>query len=98
MAVDRRIKVPRIRAAAVTWRDLLQDGGLRPSTYLLAIMRDESRPEELRVAIAEKLIQYELPRLASIEAEITDTRKTHEEWLEELDREPARNRGGATLQ
>jgi hypothetical protein len=97
MPVDRAIRVPRIRAASQTWRDLLGDGGLRPSEYLLALMRDETKPEDLRVAIAEKLIQYELPRLASIEAEISDTRKTHEEWLDELDK-PDHDRGGATLQ
>lgn len=78
-----------IKRASATFREALNDGGLRPSMLLLNRMRDARVEMAERVAIAEKLVQYELPRLAAIEADIQTTERTHEEWLAELAEERA---------
>jgi hypothetical protein len=80
-----------IKAASASFRERLNDGGLKPSTFLLDRMRDENTPMPERVVIADKLVQYELPRLAAIEAEVTDTRKTHEDWIKELSEDETRD-------
>lgn len=89
-----------IKSASIAFRSMLTDGGLKPSTFLLARMRDESVPMPERVAIAEKLVQYELPRLAQIQADVsTDgANKSHEEWVRELGEDLLKDRPEGTLQ
>lgn len=82
-----------IKAASMSFREMLNDGGLKPSVFLLGRMRDDARyrdqgeekvPMPERIAIADKLVQYELPRLAAVEAEIDHVGKTHEEWVRDF--------------
>lgn len=86
-----------IKKASASFRELLNDGGLRPSVFLLGRMRDEKVPMVERVMIADKLVQYELPRLAAIEAEVQHSGKTHEEWIRELAEETI-HEGSETMQ
>lgn len=81
-----------IKRSATSFRDMLKDGRDTPSSLLLTAMRGElTMPDgedpltmRERLGIGEKLVQYELPRLAAIEADIQTTEKTHEEWVTEL--------------
>lgn len=88
-----------VTALSRSFRDMLNDGGTTPSGLLLQGMRGEldmgSEPAltmRERLEVAAKLVQYELPRLAAIEADIQTVGLTHEEWLGVLDDEPAERR------
>lgn len=96
-----------IKAASASFREMLNDGGLRPSVFLLGRMRNDARyfdegevkvPMPERIAIADKLVQFELPRLAAIEAEIEHVGKSHEEWVREFANDEAAEPEERTLQ
>lgn len=96
-----------IKAASMSFREMLNDGGLRPSVFLLGRMRDDPKyyaegetkvPMPERIAIADKLVQYELPRLAAIEAEIEHVGKSHEDWVREMSNDETAEPEGRTLQ
>ncbi len=84
-----------IGKSSASFRDMLKDGGITPSSLMLrairgvVVMPKGEAPLSMRerVEIAAKLVQYELPRLAAIEADVRTDGKTQEEWLVELDGE-----------
>lgn len=94
---DQQIDTQQKRKSARAFRERLRElaeaeGKFTPSTWLLARLNDEV-PEtvakkldaEGKDRLALGLVQYELPRLAAIEAEVSQVDKSQEEWLDELD-------------
>ncbi len=89
-----------IGKSSASFRDMLKDGGITPSSLMLQAIRgtvampkgEDPLTMRERVEIAAKLVQYELPRLAAIEADVRTDGKTQEEWLAELDGEAAERR------
>jgi hypothetical protein len=65
------------------------DGGLMPLDYLLSIMRNETLPQPERVDAAKAAAPYVHAKLANVELNAS-VAFSHEDALDELDDEPAR--------
>lgn len=59
-------------------------GGLTPLDYLLALLRDEDKPQEVRIDAAKAAAPYVHARLAAVELS-GNLNVNHEEALDELD-------------
>lgn len=66
------------------------EGGISPLDYMLAQMRDEQNPRELRMDAAKAAAPYVHARLAAVEHS-GGVALTHEDALNELDDEGAGN-------
>lgn len=84
MAARKDAGLGEIRKASGNFREMLRGVKVTPSGWLLARLNDPDVAADVKDAIAEKLVQYELPRLAAIEVESANVDKSHEEWLAEL--------------
>ena len=70
--------------------------GETPESILIKVMRGQDRIQSNgkrvritkdMIAAAQTLLPYRLPRLNSIDAQVTNVQMTHEEWLKQLDEE-----------
>lgn len=62
----------------------VEESGLTPLEYMLAVLRDEGQTMENRCWAAEKAAPYVHPKLANVELNAS-VRIPHEEALEQLD-------------
>ena len=72
------------KKSSKAFHEMLNDGGITPAGFLLDELRNEENTIGVRREIAKYLCQYQLPRLNSIEADVTTTERTHEDWLDVL--------------
>jgi hypothetical protein len=72
--------------------------GLSPLDYMLEVLRDDSKPENLRMEAAKSAAPYVHARLSNVEMAVTDeTRKPEELADEELARIATGGSKGATV-
>jgi len=73
----------------------LGSGGQSPVEYLLKVMRDSKKPDNLRVEAAKAVAPYLAPKLSAMEIGPKDPNqgKTREQLLEEIKRVIVKNPG-----
>jgi hypothetical protein len=67
-------------------REKAVEGGITPLDYMLSLLRDEQKPEDIRFEAAKAAAPYLHARLASTELSGSLDLNNHEDALDELER------------